>query len=125
MVGSTGPRVLAATLPHVDAWNTWFDWYGNTPEGFAARCREIDDIASSVGRDPAEIERSACMLVRLDPSSDERPSDPAVPAVTGSPDDIAGAIRAMGEAGADEIILVLDPITERSIASMRPTLAAL
>ncbi|HEY7761870.1 MAG TPA: LLM class flavin-dependent oxidoreductase [Actinomycetota bacterium] len=125
MVGSTGPRVLAATLPHVDAWNTWFDWYGNTPEGFAARCREIDDIASSVGRDPAEIERSACMLVRLDPSSDERPSDPAVPAVTGSPDDIAGAIRAMGEAGADEIILVLDPITERSIASMRPVLAAL
>ena len=87
--------------------------------------REIDDIASSVGRDPAEIERSACMLVRLDPSSDERPSDPAVPAVTGSPDDIAGAIRAMGEAGADEIILVLDPITERSIASMRPVLAAL
>jgi alkanesulfonate monooxygenase SsuD/methylene tetrahydromethanopterin reductase-like flavin-dependent oxidoreductase (luciferase family) len=45
--------------------------------------------------------------------------------VTGSPDDIAGAIRAMGEAGADEIILVLDPITERSIASMRPVLAAL
>ena len=37
MVGSTGSRVLAAALPHVDAWNTWFDWFGNTPGGFAAR----------------------------------------------------------------------------------------
>ncbi len=36
MVGSTGERVLRAALPHVDAWNIWFDWYGNTPEGFSA-----------------------------------------------------------------------------------------
>ena len=35
MVGSTGPRVLAATLPHVDVWNTWYDLFANTPEGFA------------------------------------------------------------------------------------------
>ena len=42
MVGSTGPRVLAATLPHVDAWNTWYDAYGNTPEGFRALQARID-----------------------------------------------------------------------------------
>ena len=35
MVGSNGPRMLAATLPHVHAWNTWYSDYGNTPEGFA------------------------------------------------------------------------------------------
>jgi alkanesulfonate monooxygenase SsuD/methylene tetrahydromethanopterin reductase-like flavin-dependent oxidoreductase (luciferase family) len=35
MVGSNGDRLLRAALPHVDAWNTWFDDYGNTPEGFA------------------------------------------------------------------------------------------
>jgi hypothetical protein len=23
MIGSTGERVLAATLPYVEAWNTW------------------------------------------------------------------------------------------------------
>ena len=125
MVGSTGRRVLTAALPHVDIWNTWFDWYGNAPEGFAARSQEIDEIALSVGRDPSEIERSACMLVSLDPSFGERPSDPHAPPVTGSPDDVAGAIRAMSEAGADEVILVLDPITEASIASMRTTLTAL
>jgi probable F420-dependent oxidoreductase len=125
MVGSNGPRVLAAALPHVDAWNTWFDGYGNTPEGFAALSLEIDEIARSVGRDPSEIGRSACMLVRLDGSARERPSAPHASPVTGSPADVAGAIRAMSEAGADEVILVLDPITHASIASMRPTLAAL
>ncbi len=35
MVGSTGERVLRAALAHADAWNIWYDWYGNTPEGFA------------------------------------------------------------------------------------------
>ena len=69
MVGSTGSRVLAAALPHVDAWNTWFDWFGNTPGGFAARNAEVDDLARRAGRDPDSLERSACLLVALDPSS--------------------------------------------------------
>jgi probable F420-dependent oxidoreductase len=123
MIGSTGRRVLAASLPHVDAWNTWFDWYGNTPEGFAARMAEIDAIAHDVGRDPAEIERSACLLVALDPSTRERPFDPGAPPVTGSPEAIGEAIGAMGEAGADEVILVVDPITERSIETLGGALA--
>src|SRR4051812_47026631 len=29
MVGSNGPRMLAATLPHVDWWNTWYTGFGN------------------------------------------------------------------------------------------------
>src|SRR3954463_14980591 len=28
MVGSTGERVLRATLPYVDGWNIWYDWFG-------------------------------------------------------------------------------------------------
>ena len=26
--------MLGIALPHVDAWNTWWEDYGNTPEGF-------------------------------------------------------------------------------------------
>ena len=33
-IGRSGPRVLAATLHHVDWWNSWYSWYGNTPSGF-------------------------------------------------------------------------------------------
>src|SRR5215213_9842848 len=35
MVGSNGPRMLGLTLPHADAWNTWWEDYGNSAEGFA------------------------------------------------------------------------------------------
>src|SRR5262249_48628256 len=34
MVGTRGRRILDATLPYVTAWNTWYAWYGNTPDGF-------------------------------------------------------------------------------------------
>ena len=122
MIGSTGRRVLTAALPHVDVWNTWFDWYGNSPQGFAARSGEIDKIARAVGRDPGEIERSACLLVALDPATGERPLDPAAPPIAGGPKHVAETIRAMGEAGADEVILVIDPITERSIEALAQVL---
>jgi probable F420-dependent oxidoreductase len=118
MVGSAGERVLAATLPHVDTWNTWYDWYGNTPDGFSAKLREIDQACGRAGRDPASLERSACVLVRLGDEG-ERPDEPGVTPLEGSLDEIgAGRRRRMAEAGADELIVVLDPITEASIRSL-------
>ena len=63
MVGANAPRMLAITLPHVDAWNTWFTPYGNTAEGFAEHNAELTAAAERAGRDPAQIERSACVLV--------------------------------------------------------------
>lgn len=125
MVGSTGSRVLSAALPHVDAWNTWYDWFGNTSRGFAARNAEVDELCRQAARDPGSLERSACLLVTLDPSSGERPLDPSAPPVTGPPDVVAGAIREMAEAGAHEVILVVDPITERSIRSLGDVLSSL
>jgi probable F420-dependent oxidoreductase len=116
MVGATGPRMLAATLEHVDAWNTWYAECGNTPEGFAALSRTIDDAARAAGRDPAEIERSVCVLVVLDGGAGERPRD--VPALGGTPERIAAGLRGFAAAGADEAILVVDPITEGSIRSL-------
>jgi probable F420-dependent oxidoreductase len=115
MVGSSGPRVLAATLPHVDAWNTWYDLYGNTADGFAAASATITRAAGEAGRDPGEIRRSACALVVLDEERPERPISPAAPPLTGEPDRIAGALRELAAAGADEAILVISPCTEASV----------
>jgi alkanesulfonate monooxygenase SsuD/methylene tetrahydromethanopterin reductase-like flavin-dependent oxidoreductase (luciferase family) len=117
MVGSTGPRVLAATLPHVDVWNTWYDWFGNTAAGFADKTREIDEACERAGRDPATLERSACVLVRLGDTR-ERADEPGVTPLQGSPDAIGADLREIAEAGADELILVLDPITEASVRSL-------
>jgi alkanesulfonate monooxygenase SsuD/methylene tetrahydromethanopterin reductase-like flavin-dependent oxidoreductase (luciferase family) len=125
MIGANGPRMLAATLPHVGAWNTWFDDFGNTPEGFAALSATISDAAERAGRDPAEIERSACVLTVVDHAAGERPVPDGMPALAGTPEQVAEGLRAFGQAGADEVILVLSPITEASIRRLGDALALL
>jgi probable F420-dependent oxidoreductase len=123
MAGANGPRMLRITLPHVDAWNTWYDLYGNTAEGFAAMNDDVTRIAREVGRPPEEIERSACVLVALDRSTGERPITPEAPPVEGTPEQIAARLRELADAGADEAILVVSPITERSIRDLAEVVA--
>jgi probable F420-dependent oxidoreductase len=123
MVGSIGDRVLRATLPHVDVWNAWYEDYGNTANGFARLSERISGIAREVGRDPSEIERSACLLVA--PEGGERPDRWEAPPLTGDADGIAAGIRELSDAGADEVILVVTPITEPSIRTLGEALAPL
>ncbi|MEK6224671.1 MAG: LLM class flavin-dependent oxidoreductase [Chloroflexota bacterium] len=110
MLGSNGARMLGIALPHVDAWNTWFSSYGNTVEGFANLRGDIDGACVNAGRDPAELTHSACVLVRVGDGLGERPND--IPPVALK--DLVSHLRLLAEAGADEAILVLDPIDERS-----------
>jgi len=123
MIGATSRSMLNATLPHVDAWNIWYAWYGNTPERFAQANRRVDEVAERVGRDPKTISRSTCVLVVLDRASGERPLDPAVRPLEGPAERIAAGLQEFAEAGADEIILVLSPITEGSIRMLAEPLA--
>nr|WP_281272642.1 LLM class flavin-dependent oxidoreductase [Solirubrobacter pauli] len=104
MLGSNGPRMHAIAAEHCTSWNTWWEDYGNTPEGFA----ELQ------ARFAPHLERSACMLVQLDGRPRERVTD--VPAVTEAR--FAEHIRELGEAGADEVIVVASPIDERSIRAL-------
>jgi probable F420-dependent oxidoreductase len=111
MVGGNGPRLLAAALPHADAWNTWFDRYGNTPEGFA-------ELAAAI---PAGVEKSACVYVELEGGTGWRTNVSGIQPVTG--DRVAEHLRELGEAGADEAILVVDPIDEGSIRTLGDSLS--
>ncbi|MDQ3716471.1 MAG: LLM class flavin-dependent oxidoreductase [Actinomycetota bacterium] len=113
MIGSNGPRMLARTLPHVEAWNTWYDSYGNSVDGFAALNNRITEAAVAAGRRSEDIARSACALVIVDPTADERPAKPEAPGV--AVETLAEHLRGLCEAGADEVILVANPITESSI----------
>ena len=118
MIGSNGDRVLRAALPHVDAWNTWYTDYSNTPDRFAALNQRISDLAEDAGRVPTDVARSACALVVIDRDAGERPIDRGVVPLEGQASIVADGIRALAQAGADEAILVLSPINERSIRSM-------
>jgi alkanesulfonate monooxygenase SsuD/methylene tetrahydromethanopterin reductase-like flavin-dependent oxidoreductase (luciferase family) len=123
MIGSNGPRMLSIALPHADAWNTWWEDYGNTAEGFASLNARISTAAADAGREPSDILRSACALVMLDESAPERPIVPEAPPITGTPTQIAARLRELHEAGADDIILVLSPITEASIRTLAEAVA--
>jgi len=125
MIGSNGPRMLRIALPHADAWNTWYEDYGNTAEGFFALNETISAAARDAGRAPEEIARSACALVVLDRAAGERPVTATAPPIEGSPGAIAGRIRELADAGADEVILVASPITEGSIRTLGEALALL
>ena len=125
MVGAMSRSMLDATLPYVNAWNIWYAWYGNTPEGFAEANRRVDEASERVGRDPKTISRSACVLVVLDPSADERPFNAAVPPLEGPAERLVAGLRDFAAAGADEVILVVSPITERSIRMLGESLVLL
>jgi probable F420-dependent oxidoreductase len=114
MIGSNGPRMLSIALPTADRWNTWWDGYGNNAEGFAELNGRISSAAVEAGRDPDEIDRSACVLVAFEESL-ERPNNHDAPPVGGDPSELAAHLERLARAGADEAILVLDPITTESI----------
>jgi alkanesulfonate monooxygenase SsuD/methylene tetrahydromethanopterin reductase-like flavin-dependent oxidoreductase (luciferase family) len=123
MIGSNGPRMLAISLPHVDVWNSWYVDFGNSPEGFAALNERISEAARLAGRDPSEIERSACVYVALDDADVARANTHEAPPLEGPPQRIASSLREFAEAGANEAILVVNPISERSIRELAPVLA--
>ena len=65
------------------------------------------------------------MLVALDRDAGERPVTVTAPPLEGSPEAIASGLRAFAAAGADEVILVLNPSTEASIRALGASLALL
>lgn len=125
MIGSASPRMLGIALPHVDVWNTWFDAYGNTPDGFRELDRVIDAAVAAAGRASEEVERSACVLVLLDRDQHDRAIPPGVTPLEGPMPRIAAGLRELAAAGADEAIIVASPITERSILALGEVLALL
>ena len=129
MVGSIGERMLEITLPHVDAWNGWHLWFGNTVEGYRALRDRIDAACRAVGRDPAEVDRTVALLIAFADGTG-RPSGLATegtstPISAEDPEALAETLRDFAAAGVAHVQLVLDPITVDSIAALKPMLAAL
>ena len=127
MVGSNGPRMLELTLPHVDAWNAWFAWFGNDVEKLRPMLATVDEACAAVGRDPSDVERTVAVLVRT--SYAETQTDEVdrrgrkSRALMGTSAEIAAGLRAYRDAGVSHIQLVIDPITLESIEELAPALA--
>lgn len=127
MVGSMGERMLQITMPHVNAWNAWYNWFGNTPEGLRVLGQKVDDACRGLGRDPSEVERTAAVLVRLEGGKGRAAGneEEKVEPLQGDAELIAEGLRAYAREGVGHVQLIIDPITERSIGALRPVLEEL
>jgi alkanesulfonate monooxygenase SsuD/methylene tetrahydromethanopterin reductase-like flavin-dependent oxidoreductase (luciferase family) len=117
MLGSVSPRMMRIGLPHVDAWNVWWSDYRNDVDGFAAVRARVEDALGQAGRAPGDVEATAAVFVHLPGGvgrlAGETNDDPTIRPVPVS--DLAEHLRAMADAGAAHLQLVLDPITVESI----------
>ncbi len=128
MIGSNGPRMLRIAAPHVQAWNTWFADIGNAPSGVPRLRSVVDDACHDVGRDPADIERTVAVLVKLPGGTGRVQGSYAEAApipLEGPPDLLAETLRAYAREGISHVQLVIDPITRDSIEAFAPVLALL
>jgi alkanesulfonate monooxygenase SsuD/methylene tetrahydromethanopterin reductase-like flavin-dependent oxidoreductase (luciferase family) len=127
LIGSSGDRMLAITLPHVDAWNVWYTETRNRPEGVLPLREKVDAACRAVGREPGKVQRTVAVLVRL-PGGAGRSSGGdwgEVAPLTGGPQTIADGLRAYAREGIGHVQLVLDPITQASLEALAPVLANL
>jgi alkanesulfonate monooxygenase SsuD/methylene tetrahydromethanopterin reductase-like flavin-dependent oxidoreductase (luciferase family) len=113
MIGSRGPRVLAQSLPHVDAWNGWYAWSGNTVEGYRPLRAEIDEHVRAAGREPEEILRTMAVLLRFPEESG--PLDPRATLIQGDVEEMARAVVALGQEGVGHVQVVLEPCTTPAV----------
>jgi alkanesulfonate monooxygenase SsuD/methylene tetrahydromethanopterin reductase-like flavin-dependent oxidoreductase (luciferase family) len=128
MVGSVGPRMLEITLPHVDQWNVWYRDSNNSPAGLEPILRDLDEACRNVNRDPATLEKTTAVLVRMPGGTGRVMGDTSqkdVPPVEGSPAEIARRLCDYAALGLAEVQLVVDPITIESIEGLAPVLAEL
>ena len=112
--------IPVCTLAQVDWGKTWCEQSGNADWGLAKLNARIDEACERAGRDPGDVRRSACLLVAVDGGAGERRAQREAPPL-GS-DELPSELEALAQAGADEAILVLDPITEPALRSLRTAL---
>jgi alkanesulfonate monooxygenase SsuD/methylene tetrahydromethanopterin reductase-like flavin-dependent oxidoreductase (luciferase family) len=128
LLGSSGDRMLAIGAPHIDSWNAWFADTGNSPGGVALLRAKVDAAAHGAGRDPAAIERTVAVQVRLAGGRGriqgdfaQRGSQP----LDGPPEVMAEEFRAYAREGISHVQLVLDPMSLASLEEFAPVLERL
>lgn len=113
LIGGGGEKVMLGIVArYADEWNGW-----GTPEVLRHKIAVLSEHCAAIGRDPAEIHKSAQVMWVMEGENDAPSARPSVqPTITGSPVALAEAVAAYAEAGVDELVVPdfnLGPITDR------------
>jgi alkanesulfonate monooxygenase SsuD/methylene tetrahydromethanopterin reductase-like flavin-dependent oxidoreductase (luciferase family) len=106
LIGSLAPRMLGLLARYGDAWNVWWTNTDNSAAGVVPHAKLVDDACAAIGRDPAEITKTATTLVAI---GAERPSPQGVTPLTGTPAEIAAGLRAYADVGVSHVQVRLQP----------------
>ena len=120
MIGSTGAKMLALTVPHVDQWNGWLAFGNNHPSELEPMRAKVDAACLSAGRDPATLTRTVTVLVDLPSRVREAGTKPE--RISGSPAEIASQLRAFAAEGITHIQVWPNPNTLAGIEELAEAL---
>lgn len=111
MVGGEGPRMLRLTAQYADLWNTG---YMGKPETMAGPFARIAAACQEVGRDPATLGVTALIGLWFPDLQANQPSFLDKP-LTGTPQEIAEAMRGYADLGVQHIMFQCEPYTPEAI----------
>ena len=110
MVGAEGPRMLRLAARYGDLWNTG---YMGKPQTMKERLATVRTICQEVGRDPATLGNTAFVGLWFRDLLPDRPSFFPNP-LTGTPQEIATAMKGYEELGTQHIMFQLEPYTSET-----------
>ena len=105
LIGGGGRRrTLRTTARWATEWNYW-----GMPDDISELCEVLDSHCEDIGRDPAEISRSACALLFISEDSASldrfRGRDMGRAAIVGTPAEVSDIVEQYREVGVDELII--------------------
>jgi alkanesulfonate monooxygenase SsuD/methylene tetrahydromethanopterin reductase-like flavin-dependent oxidoreductase (luciferase family) len=110
LIAAKGPRMLRLTARYADAWNT--AWFGAPNDELSHRVEAMEAALRAEERESSSLRRTVGMIVR-DP--DHTTGDVDDRTFARSVDELARAIDAHEHIGFDDVIVVVEPMTERSL----------
>ena len=123
MIGGHGPKMLRLAATHADIWSAYAEERDDIEE-FLPRMAAFETACAEVGRDPATVGKSAGISVApMAWRMTREPDQPAVSAMSGSPEEIAAGLLAFRDAGFTQVEMILEPQTLEALESMAPVLA--
>ena len=118
MVGTAGPRMLRLTARYADLWNIG---YMGKPETMVEPIAKIEAACREVGRDPATIGVTAFIGLWFPDLQAKQPSFLPTP-LTGTPQEIAAAMRGYAKLGVQHIMFQCEPYTSEALRRLTQAL---
>lgn len=123
MIGGHGPKMLRLAATHADIWSAYAEQRDDVEE-FLTKIAAFEAACAEVGRDPATVGKSAGISVApMAWKMTIEPDQPAITAMSGSPQEIAAGLLAFRDAGFTQVEIILEPQTLEALDSMAPVLA--